>query len=142
MIRIMTFTDYELAYLKIQKLGRLATVGPAGPQLTALGFSLNDDWTLDIGGPALSKSQKWRNIAMNPAVSFLVDDMTPDEPGAVKPGWGRGVEIRGEAELLTGHAPPAYGAGWFSNEVIRIHPRRIRSWHLDPGQDQYNRDVA
>jgi pyridoxamine 5'-phosphate oxidase family protein len=138
----MTFTDYELAYLKSQKLGRLATVGPAGPQLTALGFSLNDDGTLDIGGPALSKSQKWRNITANPAVSFLVDDMTPDEPGAVKPGWGRGIEIRGDAELLTDHAPPAYGGSWFSKEVIRIHPRRIRSWHLDPGQDQYNRDVA
>jgi pyridoxamine 5'-phosphate oxidase family protein len=60
----------------------------------------------------------------------------------VKPGWGRGVEIRGVAELLTDHAPPAYGAGWFSNEVIRIHPRRIRSWHLDPGQDHSSRDVG
>lgn len=138
----MSFTDYELAYLKGQRLGRLATTGPAGPQLTALGFSVNDDGTLDIGGPALSRSQKWRNIAANPAVSFLVDDMTPDEPGAVKPGWGRGIEIRGVAELLTGHAPPAYGGSWFSNEVIRIHPQRIRSWHLDPGRDQYSRGVA
>jgi pyridoxamine 5'-phosphate oxidase family protein len=136
------FTDYELAYLKSQKLGRLATIGPTGPQLTALGFSVNDDGTIDIGGPALGKSQKWRNIAANPAVSFLVDDLTPDEPGAVKPGWGRGVEIRGDAELLTDHAPPAYGGSWFGNEVIRIHPRRIRSWHLDPEQVQYNRDVA
>ena len=136
------FTDYELAYLKSQGLGRLATIGPNGPQLTALGFSLNDDGTIDLGGPALSRSQKWRNIAENATVSFVVDDMTPDEPGAVKPGWGRGIEIRGDAELLTDHAPPAYGAGWFSNEVIRIHPRRIRSWHLDLEQDQYNRDVA
>ncbi|WP_342787940.1 PPOX class F420-dependent oxidoreductase [Pseudonocardia cypriaca] len=136
------FTDYELTYLKSQTLGRLATIGPNGPQLTALGFSVNDDGTIDIGGPALSSSQKWRNIAANPAVSFVVDDMTPDEPGAVKPGWGRGVEIRGEAELLTGHAPPSYGGSWFSDEVIRIRPRRIRSWHLDPEQVQYNRDVA
>jgi pyridoxamine 5'-phosphate oxidase family protein len=136
------FTRYELAYLKSQTLGRLATVGASGPQLTALGFSVNDDGTIDIGGPELGRSRKWRNIAANPAVSFLVDDMTPDEPGAVKPGWGRGIEIRGEAELLTDHAPPAYGAGWFSNEVIRIHPRRIRSWHLDAEQLQYNRDVA
>lgn len=136
------FMDYELAYLKSQGLGRLATIGPDGPQLTALGFALNDDGTIDIGGPALGKSQKWRNITANPAVSFVVDDMTPDDPGEVKPGWGRGIEIRGDAELLTDHAPPAYGGSWFSNEVIRIRPRRIRSWHLDAGQVQYNRDVA
>jgi pyridoxamine 5'-phosphate oxidase family protein len=141
-IRIVTFTDYELAYLKRQRLGRLATLGPAGPQLTALGFSVTDEGAIDIGGPALSGSQKWRNIAANPLVSFLVDDMTPDEPGAVKPGWGRGVEIRGHADLLTDHAPPAYGGGWFSNELIRIHPRRIRSWHLDADQLQFARDVA
>jgi pyridoxamine 5'-phosphate oxidase family protein len=55
---------------------------------------------------------------------------------------GRGVEIRGDAELLTGDAPPADGAGWFSDEVIRIGPRRICSWHLDAEQLQYNRDVA
>jgi pyridoxamine 5'-phosphate oxidase family protein len=142
MISVVIFTEYELAYLKSQKLGRLATIGPNGPQLTPLGFSLGDDGTIDIGGPALSKSQKWRNIAANPAVSFVVDDLTPDEPGAVKPGWGRGIEIRGRAELLTDQAPPAYGGSWFSNEVIRIHPRRILSWHLDAEQLQYKRDVA
>jgi pyridoxamine 5'-phosphate oxidase family protein len=136
------FKDYELTYLKSQGLGRLATIGPDGPQLTALGFSLNDDGTIDIGGPALSKSQKWRNITANPAVSFVVDDMTPDDPREVKPGWGRGIEIRGNAELLPDHAPPAYGGSWFSNEVIRIRPRRIRSWHLDAEQAQYTRDVA
>jgi pyridoxamine 5'-phosphate oxidase family protein len=141
-ISVVIFTEYELAYLKSQKLGRLATIGPTGPQLTPLGFSLGGDGTIDIGGPALSKSQKWRNIAANPAVSFVVDDLTPDEPDAVKPGWGRGIEIRGRAELLTDQAPPAYGGSWFSNEVIRIHPRRILSWHLDAEQLQYKRDVA
>jgi pyridoxamine 5'-phosphate oxidase family protein len=138
----MIFTDRELTYLKTQGLGRLATIGPTGPQLTALGFQLNDDGSLDIGGVALGKSQKWRNIAANPAVAFVVDDMTPDEPGAVKPGWGRGIEIRGVAELLTDHEPPAYGGDWFGNEVIRIHPRRIRSWHLDPAQDEFNRNIG
>jgi pyridoxamine 5'-phosphate oxidase family protein len=58
--------------------------------LTALGFSVNDDGTIDIGGPELSRSRKWLNISANPAVSFLVDDMTPDEPGAVRPGGARG----------------------------------------------------
>jgi pyridoxamine 5'-phosphate oxidase family protein len=136
------YTDAELGYLKTQSLGRFATVGPDGtPHVRPLGFDVNDDGTIDLGGPELSKSQKWRNAKARPGVSFLVDDMTPDEPGAVKPGWGRGIEIRGVAELLTDHAPPAYGGAWFSNEVIRIHPRRILSWHLDAEQLQYSRNV-
>jgi pyridoxamine 5'-phosphate oxidase family protein len=73
----------------------------------------------------------------------VVDDMTPDEPSAVKPGGGRGVEIRGHAELIADHEPPAYGdPSFFSNEVIRIHPRRVLSWHLDPDQLQSARTVA
>jgi pyridoxamine 5'-phosphate oxidase family protein len=138
----MVFTDKEFAYLKTQGLGRLATIGPDGvPQVRPLGFRVNDDGTIDLGGPALSASQKWRNLEAHPELSFVVDDMTPDEPGEVKPGWGRGVEIRGHAELITDHAPP-FGTGFFSNEVIRIHPRRILSWHLDADKLQYNRNVA
>ncbi|NKQ53354.1 PPOX class F420-dependent oxidoreductase [Amycolatopsis sp. K13G38] len=137
----MSFTQYELAYLKSQSLGRLGTIGPNGPQVRPTGFALNDDGTIDIGGPDNSKSQKWRNLAKNPAVSFVVDDMTPDEPGAVKPGWGRGVEVRGHAELLTGIDPP-YGGEFFSREVIRIHPHWIHSWHLDADELNNRRKVA
>ncbi|MFD6156900.1 PPOX class F420-dependent oxidoreductase [Nocardia sp. NPDC060256] len=128
----MSFTDVERAYLAGQRLARLATVSPEGaPQLVPLGFRLNDDDTIDIGGPNHAASQRYRNILANPLVSLLIDDMTPDEPGAVKPGWGRGVEIRGVVETLTVDVPPV-APEWFSNDIIRIHPRRIRSWHLDP----------
>lgn len=129
----MGFTDSERDYLATQSLGRLATIGPdSSPQVRPVGFVLNaSDGTIDIGGPRLSSSRKYRNIKANPMVSFVVDDMTPDEPGAVKPGWGRGVEVRGRAELLTG-VSPAIGIGFFSDELIRIHPRRIISWHIDP----------
>lgn len=137
----MVFTDNEIAYLRTQQLGRLGTIGPDGPQVRPTGFFLNDDGTIDIGGPANGTSQKWRNLEKNPAVSFVVDDMTPDEPGAVRPGWGRGIEIRGKAELLTDHEPP-YGGSFFSREVIRIHPQRVNSWHLDPDQLRSNRKVA
>src|SRR3712207_9374604 len=102
------FTDYELAYLTSQTLGRLATIGPNGPQLTALGFSVNDDGTIDIGGPALSSSQKRRNIAANPPGSFLVGELTPDEPGAGKPGWGRGGQKPAAGQLCTRHAHPPH----------------------------------
>jgi pyridoxamine 5'-phosphate oxidase family protein len=126
------YTDRERAYLAGQSLGRLATIAPDGAvQVRPVGFRLNDDGTIDIGGPNLSASQKYRNVQNNPVVAFVVDDMTPDEPGAVRPGWGRGVEIRGRAETLTVEEPPL-APGFFSNEVIRIHPRRVNSWHIDP----------
>ncbi|MFG3293548.1 PPOX class F420-dependent oxidoreductase [Streptomyces sp. NPDC048179] len=138
----MTFTAKEREYLGTQSLARLATSGPTGPQVRPVGFRLNADGTIDIGGPNLRASQKYRNVQAHPEVSLLVDDMTPDEPGAVKPGWGRGVEIRGHADLLTLDEPPL-APDFFSNDVIRIHPRRIISWHIDPDRPAgHARDVT
>ncbi|GAA1757202.1 PPOX class F420-dependent oxidoreductase [Streptomonospora arabica] len=129
----MPFTEHERAYLDSQHIGRLSTAGPRGPHTRPVGFVLNDDGTVDIGGIALSTTRKYRNIEERPGseVSFLVDDLEPEEPGAIAPGWGRGVEIRGGAELLTDTDPPI-APGAFSREVIRVHPRRIISWHLNP----------
>ncbi|WP_406279839.1 PPOX class F420-dependent oxidoreductase [Embleya sp. NBC_00896] len=136
-----TYTEVERAYLGEQALGRLATVDPDGvPQVRPVGFRLNEDGTIDIGGPKLSASLKWRNAERNPQVSFVVDDMTPDEPGAHRPGWGRGVEIRGRAELLRDHEPP-FAAGFFSNEVLRIHPARVIGWNLE-GEGNIARDIT
>lgn len=78
---VMSFTEAELAYLRSQRLGRLATVTPAShPHQVPVGFRLNPDGTIDIGGPN-PNAQRYRNIRKNPNVSFVVDDMTPDEPG-------------------------------------------------------------
>ncbi|PXX64181.1 pyridoxamine 5'-phosphate oxidase family protein [Nocardia tenerifensis] len=128
----MIFTDAERGYLSGQRLARLATVSAAGaPQIVALGFRLNDDDTIDIGGPNHAASQRYRNILGNPKVSLLIDDMTPDDPAQLKPGWGRGVEIRGVVETLTVEVPPV-SPEWFSHDIIRVHPRWVRSWHIDP----------
>ena len=139
----MTYTDAERTYLAGQRLGRLATISSDGtPQVRPVGFRLNDDGTIDIGGPNLTATQRYRNVLANPKVSFVVDDMTPDEPGAVKPGWGRGVEIRGYAETLTVEVPPV-NPEWFAKEIIRIHPRRVISWHIDPANpDGESRNIA
>ncbi|KIH99307.1 pyridoxamine 5'-phosphate oxidase [Streptomonospora alba] len=130
----MPFSEHERAYLDAQHIGRLSTTGSRGPQTRPVGFVLNADGTVDIGGITLSATRKYRNIQERPEteVSFLVDDLEPEGPGAIAPGWGRGVEIRGRAELRTDTDPPI-APGAFSREVIRIHPRRIISWHVDPG---------
>ncbi|AHH20472.1 putative FMN-binding protein [Nocardia nova SH22a] len=137
----MTFSPVELDYLTSQPLGRLATVTADGrPQIVPVGFRINDDGTIDIGGPSAA-AQRYRNVRNNPNVSLVVDDMTPDDPAEVKPGWGRGVEIRGVGEILDVEVPPV-NPEWFCPTVIRIHPRRIRSWHIDPANpDGSARDV-
>lgn len=137
------FTPAERAYLAAQDLGRLATVGPdGGPQVRPVGFRLNGDGTIDVGGPANAASRKYRNVLANPHVSFLVDDKTAaDDPDAVRPGWGRGVEIRGTAEPVKGRMP--FGEGFFSDDLIRIRPVRVISWHIDAEHpDQQARTVA
>ena len=123
----MIFTDDEYAYLAGHPLGRLATIGPDGaPQIHPVAFWLNDGTaTIDIGGPELARSQKFRNIQADPRVSFVVDDQaeTPNPIGQT----GRGIEVRGHAEIVT-LDPPLIAA--FSNETLRIHPHRIIAWNI------------
>ncbi|MGR8007400.1 PPOX class F420-dependent oxidoreductase [Streptomyces hypolithicus] len=118
------FSEAERAYLKSQRLGRMATVDPTGqPQANPVGFFPQDDGTILIGGFSLGATKKWRNLQANPKVALVIDDIVSVRPWAV-----RGVEVRGEAELLTG--PHDLGPH-FSEELIRIHPQKIHSWGLD-----------
>ncbi|WP_327657467.1 hypothetical protein [Streptomyces sp. NBC_00483] len=41
------------------------------------------------------------------------------------------MEIRGHAEVLAVDDPPG-APGMTAQEIIRIHPARIISWHIDP----------
>jgi pyridoxamine 5'-phosphate oxidase family protein len=118
------FTVAQRTYLAGQRLGRMATVDPGGqPQANPVGFFLQDDGTVLIGGHRMGASKKWRNLQVNSKIALVVDDLA-----SVDPWRPRFVEIRGTAELLTGSA--ALGPG-FSPEVIRIHPHTIHSWGLD-----------
>ncbi|MFJ6571154.1 PPOX class F420-dependent oxidoreductase [Streptomyces sp. NPDC091292] len=118
------FSEAERAYLRTQRLGRLATVDPHGqPQANPVGFFPQDDGTILIGGFSMGSTKKWRNLTANPKVALVVDDIVSERPWKV-----RGVDIRGKAELITG--PHELGTH-MSEEVIRIHPRRIHSWGLD-----------
>lgn len=108
--------DVYVRYLTSHSQGRLATVGPdGGPQNKPVGYRYNAELgTIDIGGYEMQRSAKYRNIGREPKVSFVIDD-------AVGPGVAgtRFLEIRGEAEQAA--------------ELIRIRPRRLVSWNVDPG---------
>jgi pyridoxamine 5'-phosphate oxidase family protein len=117
------FSEAERAYLNSQRLGRLATVDPQGqPQANPVLFYPQDDGTILVGGNALGTTKKWRNLRANPRVALVVDDIVSLTPWKV-----RGVDIRGDVELLTG--PHELGAQ-FSEKLIRIRPRKIHSWGL------------
>ena len=106
----------------------LATVQPNGtPQNSPVGFTYNADLgTIDIAGYRMSKSQKFRNIARNANVAFVVDDIASRDPWRV-----RCLEIRGTAEQAE-IAPRSGAAGdEFDAAIIRITPRRIISFGID-----------
>ncbi|MCW2888807.1 MAG: pyridoxamine 5-phosphate oxidase family protein [Streptosporangiaceae bacterium] len=122
----MTFTDAELEYLSSQRLGRLATVASDGTlQNNPVSFRYNPETaTIDIGGHGMGASRKFRNVLAGGEVAFVIDDIASVQPWKV-----RGVEIRGHGEALADQPPPGPG---FSGELIRVRPRRILSWGLDP----------
>ena len=115
-----------IAYLQSQRLGRLATVdGDGAPQNNPVGFRYNDELgTIDIGGRDMGASRKFRNVAGNPKVAFVVDDLA-----SVQPWRPRCVEIRGRAEALRDLAGQPSG---LSAEIIRVYPERVISFGLDP----------
>jgi pyridoxamine 5'-phosphate oxidase family protein len=137
-VESMTLTSAEQRFLSAQGIGRLATVGPGGaPQVKPVGFRYNDRLgTIDIGGYNLAQSAKYKNIQHNPAVAFVVDDR-PD--GGLE--GTRFLEIRGVAEAVPGGDPDVADSHGGASapglvvgpEVIRIHPRRVLSYNVDPG---------
>lgn len=120
------FTPTEIAYLLSQRLGRLATIAPDGTlQNNPVGYKVdNVRGTIDIRGYTMGASRKFRNVAKNPEIAFVVDDIASYDPWTV-----RGIEIRGTAEAVRGDAPAGEG---LSSDIIRIHPRRVITWGLDP----------
>src|SRR5574341_422056 len=120
------FTAAEIAYLKSQPLGRLATVGPGGqPHVVPVAFRYNADLdAIDIGGHDFASRKKFRDVQRNPRVAFVVDDMP-----SVKPWVARGIEIRGRADVLeTGGGAIMRG---FAPQMFRITAKRIVSWGLE-----------
>ena len=83
----MDFTEPELEFLRSQRIGRLATVGPTGwPHVVPVMYAFNDSgaFEFDVDGVKL------RNVAAEPRAAMVVDAMGPK----------RGVAIQGRAELI------------------------------------------
>ena len=118
------FTQEEIQYLGEQRLGRLATVDAEGrPHVVPVAFRYNAELdTVDVGGHNFAKSKKFRDVGTTGRAAFVVDDVLP-------PWRPRGVEIRGRAEVHSEGGKKIMQD--FSEELIRIFPRRIVGWGLD-----------
>jgi pyridoxamine 5'-phosphate oxidase family protein len=69
----------------------------------------------------MAASRKYRNVAADPQVALVVDDM--GGPNGI-----RCLEIRGTAEAI---ADPHDSAARTPGAIIRVRPRRILSWGID-----------
>ena len=122
----MALTATEEAFLAGHRLGRLATIGSGGgPQVKPVGFAYNRELgTIDISGFNMAQSAKYRNVQRHPEAAFVADT-----------GAGAGftdvhfLEIRGVAEAVAGQLPSFPDA---AAEIIRIHPRRVIGFNIDP----------
>jgi pyridoxamine 5'-phosphate oxidase family protein len=98
------FSEGELEFLRSQRIGRFATVGPSGwPHVVPVMYAVNDDGSLDFDVDGV----KLRNLESEPRTSMVVDAMGPK----------RGVAIQGRAALI-------------GPERARLTPVRKFSWGL------------
>lgn len=98
------FSAAEAAYLEggERRLGRLATVGADGtPHVVPVGFSYNlAEETIDVGGRALERTKKFRDVVHSGRAAIVVDDLA-----SVDRWRPRGIEVRGRAEAINAPVP-------------------------------------
>jgi pyridoxamine 5'-phosphate oxidase family protein len=117
------FSEKESAYLKSQRLARIATVSnDLQPDVAPVGFDFDGTYFY-VGGYNLSKTLKYKNVQNNPKVSLVTDDLE-----SINPWRPRGIKIHGIADLIAhkGYAGPG--------TYIRIKPKEMWSWGIEePG---------
>ena len=100
----MVLSPGELEFLRSQRIGRFATVGPSGwPHVVPVMYSVDDSGSLEFDVDGV----KLRNLTAEPRAAMVVDGMGPK----------RGIAIQGRAVLI---AP----------ERARLEPVRKFSWGL------------
>ncbi|MBI4527079.1 MAG: PPOX class F420-dependent oxidoreductase [Deltaproteobacteria bacterium] len=114
------FLEKEIAYLKSQRLARLATVSKAlQPDVAPVGFDFDGTYFY-VGGINLPTTLKYKNAQNNPKVSLVIDDLE-----SINPWRPRGIKIHGIADFITRQG--YVGAGTY----IRIKPSEKWSWGVE-----------
>ncbi|MFC5747293.1 PPOX class F420-dependent oxidoreductase [Actinomadura rugatobispora] len=128
----MSFTEEETAYLRSQRLARIATAAPDGqPDVAPVGFEF-DGTHVYVGGMDPARTRKFRNVqAGNPKVAIVIDDLVSTDP------WTpRYLRIYGEAELVERQ-------GQFGNApYMKITPTLSWSFNLEGLPFTHDRQVV
>jgi len=114
------FSEKEIAYIKSQRLARIATVSKdLQPDVAPVGFDFDGEYFY-VGGLMLSKTRKYKNVQGNPKVALVIDDME-----SVDPWRPRGIRIYGMADITTrkGYVGSA--------SYVRIRPEAKWSWGVE-----------
>jgi len=116
----MSFTDEEIAYLRSQRLARIATVSQEGqPDIAPVGFEF-DGTHFYVGGRDPARTRKFLNVeGGNDKVALVVDDLVSTDP------WTpRFIRIYGTAAPIEreGRLGPAL--------YMEITPTTSWSWNL------------
>jgi pyridoxamine 5'-phosphate oxidase family protein len=120
---VSVFTEHEAAYLRSQRMARLATASPTGaPDVAAVTFGVDGD-SIVSGGYDITKTVRYGNLTANPRAVIVIDDLASTDP------WTpRGVKVRGSAALEEHEG----------RLQIRITPEVIWSWGLNPdGENRF-----
>jgi pyridoxamine 5'-phosphate oxidase family protein len=127
----MSFSGEEIAYLRSQRLARIATVAADGqPDVVPVGFEFDGTYVY-VGGIDPGKTRKFRNVgAGNSHVALVIDDLLSANP------WTpRYLRIYGNAELVErqGQFGPA--------EYMRITPTVSWSFNLEGRPFNHDREI-
>jgi pyridoxamine 5'-phosphate oxidase family protein len=114
------FTPAEIAYLRSQMLGRLATVDGKGDlHVMPVNYRYNpEEDAIDFGGLVMKATQKYRDAIRHGRVAFVVDDILP-------PGQARLLEIRGTTQAADEGGRDIHPD--FQPDVLRVRPIYIVS---------------
>ena len=100
----MVLSPAELEFLRSQRIGRFATVGPSGwPHVAPVMYAVDDEGALEFDVDGV----KLRNLSAESRAAMVVDAMGPK----------RGVALQGHARLI-------------GPERARLEPVRKFSWGL------------
>ena len=117
---MLMFSEKEIAYLKSQRLARIATASKESqPDVAPVGFDFDGTYFY-VGGVNLPTTLKYKNAQNNPKVSLVIDDLE-----GINPWRPRGVKVHGIADLTTRQG--YVGAGTY----IRIKPKEKWSWGIE-----------
>jgi pyridoxamine 5'-phosphate oxidase family protein len=128
------FSEKEITYLQTQRLARIATASiDLQPDVAPVGFDFDGAYFY-VGGLAIPRTLKYKNVQVNPKLSLVIDDLETVDPW--KP---RGIKIHGTADLTTHEGYMGLGT------YIRIKPTAKWSWGIEAptfkdGAPQYRKE--